>query len=63
MNNLEHSFLYSFQGHMKKAAARLYALLHELDMQNLDIIILEEFPNSGLGKTINDRIKRASAAK
>lgn len=63
MNNLGHSIIYSFHGDMKKAAAQLYALLHELDMQNLDTIILEEFPNSGLGKTINDRINRASATK
>jgi L-threonylcarbamoyladenylate synthase len=63
INKLENCILYSFQGDMKKAASRLYALLHELDLQNLDLIILEEFPNSGLGKTINDRIKRASATK
>lgn len=63
MNNLGNSILYSFQGDMNKAAARLYALLHELDLQNLEMIILDEFPKSGLGKTINDRIKRAAATK
>jgi L-threonylcarbamoyladenylate synthase len=42
-----------------EAAKNLYAAMHRLDKSELDIIIAEYFPNEGLGKTINDRLKRA----
>ena len=45
---------------MQEAAANLYSSLHELDHQNLDVIIAERFPDSGLGKSINDRLQRAT---
>lgn len=44
---------------LNEAAKGLYAALHRLDQSNLDVIIAEIFPNEGLGKTINDRLKRA----
>jgi L-threonylcarbamoyladenylate synthase len=46
-------------GDLKEAATKLYAALHRLDKNNLDIIIAEKFPNEGLGKTLNDRLQRA----
>ena len=45
---------------MEEAASKLYDALHQLDNQDLDIIIAEEFPDYGLGKSINDRLKRAT---
>lgn len=45
---------------MQEAAARLYDAMHQLDSQNLDIIIAERFPNFGLGNSINDRLQRAT---
>jgi L-threonylcarbamoyladenylate synthase len=51
---------YSFQGDLQYASANLYGLLHDLDSRNYDIIIIEKFPDLGLGKTLNDRIERAS---
>lgn len=63
VQEMENTIFYSFHGDLDFAASRLYSLLHELDDQNLDILIFEEFPNIGLGKTINDRIKRASELK
>ncbi|WP_339752017.1 L-threonylcarbamoyladenylate synthase [uncultured Winogradskyella sp.] len=50
----------SKKGDMVEAASKLYDALHQLDLQNLDIIIAEEFPDYGLGKSINDRLKRAT---
>jgi L-threonylcarbamoyladenylate synthase len=44
---------------LNEAAKVLYAALHRLDQRNLDLIIAEKFPNEALGKTINDRLKRA----
>lgn len=45
---------------MSEAASNLYSALHELDTQNLDVIITERFPDSDLGKSINDRLQRAT---
>lgn len=46
---------------LKEAASNLYDALHQLDYLNLDLIIAEKFPNVGLGKSINDRLFRASS--
>ena len=50
----------SRKGSMQEAAANLYAAMHELDTKNLDIIIAERFSEFSLGKSINDRLKRAT---
>jgi L-threonylcarbamoyladenylate synthase len=50
----------SRKGSMQEAAANLYAAMHELDSKNLDIIIAERFSEFSLGKSINDRLKRAT---
>ena len=47
-------------GNLAEAASQLYAALHRLDHCNLDCILAERFPDFGLGKTINDRLKRAT---
>ncbi|WP_439129674.1 L-threonylcarbamoyladenylate synthase [Polaribacter sp.] len=47
---------------MEEAAANLYSSLHLLDTYNLDVIIAERFPENGLGKSINDRLQRATFA-
>ena len=48
-------------GSLEEAAKNLYAALHRLDEANLELIITEKFPDHGLGKTINDKLKRASS--
>lgn len=45
---------------LSEAASNLYSALHDLDTQNLDLIIAERFPDSDLGKSINDRLQRAT---
>lgn len=45
---------------LNEAAKNLFKVMHELDTLNLEIILAEEFPEKGLGKAINDRLKRAS---
>ncbi|WP_338350011.1 threonylcarbamoyl-AMP synthase [Nonlabens sp. SCSIO 43208] len=45
---------------IKEAASLLYASLHELDALNLDIIVAQKFPDSGIGKSLNDRLTRAT---
>lgn len=49
----------SDNGNFKEAAANLYAAMHRLDSMNLDLIIIEKFPDIDLGKSINDRLRRA----
>lgn len=50
----------SASGSLEEAASNLYAAMHRLDQQQLDIIIAERFPNKGLGRSINDRLQRAT---
>lgn len=50
----------SKEGDLKEATANLYAALHRLDKMNLDLIIAEKFPDFELGKSINDRLERAT---
>jgi L-threonylcarbamoyladenylate synthase len=50
----------SINGNLKTAASCLYAAMHILDKQNLDIIIAQQFPENNLGNSINDRLKRAT---
>ncbi len=58
--NIEHQEVLSTTGNLLEATANLYAALHRLDKCKLDIIIAEKFPEIGLGKTINDRLERAT---
>jgi L-threonylcarbamoyladenylate synthase len=48
---------------LKEAASNLYSTLHKLDNLNFDMIVAERFPDSGLGKSINDRLERATKKK
>jgi len=38
----------------------LYAAMHRLDKLNLDLIIAERLPDRGIGKTLNDKLSRAT---
>lgn len=53
----------SQNGSLEEAAYKLYSTFHALDQLKLDMIIIEKFPDSGLGKSLNDRIERASFIK
>ena len=50
----------SEKGDLKHAMSNLYAAMHRLDKQNLDIIVAEKFTEKDLGKSINDRLQRAT---
>ena len=47
-------------GNMVEATANLYALMHELDNPDYDLILVDPIPNIGIGMALNDRLKRAS---
>lgn len=48
------------QGHLPQAATGLFAAMRRLDEQGLEGILTEKFPEEGLGRAINDRLRRAS---
>ena len=45
---------------MNEAAKGLYSILRKIKKDGFKKIAIEKVPNKGLGKTINDRLKRAS---
>lgn len=51
----------SARGDLKEAAANLYGAMRRLDALELDAIWAESAPESGLGRAINDRLRRAAA--
>jgi L-threonylcarbamoyladenylate synthase len=48
-------------GDVNGAARKLFHVLRDLDASDAELIIAEVFPNEGLGRAINDRLRRASA--
>lgn len=58
----QHQRVLSPKGDLKEAAAQLFASLRSFKSAEVDLILAEEFPNEGLGRAINDRLRRASAS-
>ena len=55
-----YSHTLSPKGSLEEAASKLFHVLRELDSPEVLQIISEPFPDEGLGKAINDRLRRAS---
>lgn len=53
-------FVLSPQGNLAEAAQKLFAAMRLVDELDVEVILAEKFPDEGLGKAINDRLKRAS---
>lgn len=53
----------SYAGDLTEAAANLFRHLHEMDALNPGTIAVSPIPNHGLGRAINDRLKRAAAPR
>ena len=51
----------SRSGDLQEAAKNLFAGMRQMDRLGLKVIFAEEFPNVGLGRAINDRLRRAAA--
>lgn len=51
----------SATGALTEAAARFFAALRRLDAQGIDCIVARPFPERGLGRAMNDRLRRAAA--
>ena len=50
-------------GNLAEAAANLYDYLRKLDALECDVIAVAPIPQTGVGKAINDRLKRAAAPR
>ncbi|WP_445710697.1 L-threonylcarbamoyladenylate synthase [Flavobacterium sp.] len=57
---IKESFLLSTEQNFEIAAANLYKTLIKIDTLHFDAIVADYFPNENLGKSINDRLIRAS---
>lgn len=55
-----HQLVLSETGDLAEAARGLYGALHTLDKLGLEMIVAERMPEAGLGKSINDRLERAT---
>lgn len=59
--NSPHQVILSPSGSLEEAAKNLFSSLRALDKLEVDIILAEALPDYGLGRAINDRLRRASA--
>jgi L-threonylcarbamoyladenylate synthase len=53
----------SLQKDMSEAAKKLFAAMRTLDSLDVSVILAELLPDEGLGRAINDRLRRASAGE
>ena len=58
--NKPNFYFLSKNGNLKEAAKNLYSTLRKIKKNKYKSIAIGKIPNKGLGKTINDRLKRAS---
>jgi L-threonylcarbamoyladenylate synthase len=57
-----HHIELSAKGDLNEAAQHLFDAMRWLDTADVDVIVAEPMPDVGLGRAINDRLKRASSA-
>ena len=58
--NKKNCYFLSKKGNLKEAAKNLYTILRKIKKDNYKSIAVGKIPNKGIGKTINDRLLRAS---
>lgn len=56
-----HCEVLSPNGDLSEAARHLFSALRSLDSSDCDVILAERFPDEGLGRAINDRLRRAAS--
>jgi len=57
---LKNYYYLSKKNDLKQAAKNLYSLLRKIKKDKYRMIAVEKIPNIGIGKTINDRLNKAS---
>lgn len=61
--NSPYQFILSPSGNLEEAAQNLFTGLRKLDKLPVNIILAEMVPDTGLGRAINDRLRRASSSE
>ena len=61
-DSIAHQIILSPSANLAEAAQGLFAAMRALDQLPLDLIIAEPFPEEGLGRAINDRLRRAATS-
>jgi L-threonylcarbamoyladenylate synthase len=54
------SFVLSSRGSMHEAAQNIFSMMRQLDQSPVEVILAEFVPEEGLGRAINDRLRRAA---
>ena len=62
-NIFKNSYYLSKKNDLRESAKNLYSLLRKIKKDGYKMIAVEKIKNKGIGKTINDRLKRASNFK
>ena len=57
---LPFQYILSPSGNLDEAARHFFSALRAFDKLPIEVILAEYVPDSGLGKAINDRLRRAS---
>ncbi|HAA23021.1 MAG TPA: hypothetical protein DCP28_31240 [Cytophagales bacterium] len=57
----ENQLILSQAGNLDEAARNLFGALRQLDQLSVRTILAQNVPDTGLGKAINDRLRRAAA--
>ena len=56
----ENQLILSAEGNLEEAAHELFSALRQFDKMPVQVILAEEVPERGLGRAINDRLRRAA---
>ncbi len=59
--NSPHQVVLSPSGNLEEAAKNLFSALRQLDTMPVDVVLAELVPDEGIGRAINDRLRRAAA--
>ena len=57
----EVKYILSEKGSTEEAAKHLFTALRDFDKMPVDVILAELVPDEGLGRAINDRLRRAAS--
>ncbi|MGV3556865.1 L-threonylcarbamoyladenylate synthase [Larkinella arboricola] len=57
---LENQQILSVTGDLNEAAKNLFAAMRALDALDVDVIVADLLPETGLGRAVNDRLRRAA---
>jgi L-threonylcarbamoyladenylate synthase len=57
---MKNEFILSPSGDLNEAARNIFKALRQMDNPDIEVIYAEHLPDKGLGRAINDRLRRAS---